>query len=443
MTTNAEYCKNYRQRKYNISNRLQQMQPTPPQDLYLCSDHVDNIDPQEDEVNNYFNQLNTANDDEYRSHGSSYEDSSIIDSEYETESDSDLDCFTDDDDDGTLLYQDGSISLYQAYKAIKKFIIKCNLSYTNILNLILLILFLLPVGHGLSKLGILRCYKKKENFFYNTLCINCNHEVQPTDGKCSSTCNFYGKQRTNDSVTELAEANIVDRIKNVVKRNLPLITEYQQRAHLLLPNDILNSVAYQQIHKDSIFNRLTLTIHADGIQLVTTKRKKFYAVTGTILEIPPPHREYARNKLLFVLYFSENEPTPSIIYDNLCQQMRKIINEKFTVISGQKFNIKFQLFKADLPCRSLSICTKQHNGYYCCSNCLQRGKTVGGTCVYYSSDEIQPARSHRDYIDAATEAERNQNQISVFGVHGKSPLLSLFFNVQVNCPFDYMHLCCR
>ena len=91
MTTNAEYWKNYRQRKYNISNRLQQVQRTSPQDLYWCSDHVDNIDLQEDEVNNYFNQLSTANDDEYRSHGSSYDDSSIIDSEYETESDSDLD----------------------------------------------------------------------------------------------------------------------------------------------------------------------------------------------------------------------------------------------------------------------------------------------------------------------------------------------------------------
>ncbi|CAM4912919.1 unnamed protein product [Rotaria socialis] len=209
-----------------------------------------------------------------KSHGSSYDDSSIIDSEYETELDSDLDCFTADNNDGTLLYQDGSISLYQAYKAIKKCIIK-----------------------------FLKQFAKTSQRYAWT---------------SRSTCNFYGKQRTNDSVTEVAEANIVDRIKNVVKRNLPLIIEYQQRAHLLLPNDTVNSVAYQQIHKDSIFNHLTLTIHADGIQLVTTKRKMFYAVTNNFLEIPPPHREYIRNELLFVLYFCENEPTPSILYDNLC-----------------------------------------------------------------------------------------------------------------------------
>ncbi len=184
-------------------------------------------------------------------------------------------------------------------------------------------------------------------------------------------------------------------------------------------------------------------MHSDGMQLITTKSKKFYVISGTILEIPPPHREFARNKLLLLLYFSENEPTPSILYHHVCQQIKDLINETYVVICGQKFNVKFQLFKADLPCRSLSICIKQHNGYYCCSNCLQYGKTYGGSCVYYPYADLQPPRSYRAYTDAATEAEKNQNQISVFGIHGKSPLLSLFFDIQMNCPFDYMHLCCR
>ncbi|CAF1584340.1 unnamed protein product, partial [Didymodactylos carnosus] len=116
-------------------------------------------------------------------------------------------------------------------------------------------------------------------------------------------------------------------------------------------------------------------IHADGIQMITTKPKKFYVVTGTILELPPPLREYARNKLLLVNYLSENEPTPLLLYDRL----------------------------------------------------------------YI---DPQPSHSHHSYLTAAAEADRNQNQMSVFGVHGKSPLLSLFIDVQENCPFDYMHLCC-
>ncbi|CAF3273227.1 unnamed protein product [Rotaria sp. Silwood2] len=267
--------------------------------------------------------------------------------------------------------------------------------------------------------------------------------VNSNEGKCSSKCVLNGHQRTADSLTELGQANIFQRIKCVVKRNLHLIIEYQQSAHRLVPNDIINGTFYKQIHTNSKFNRLTLSIHADGMQVITSKPKKFYVVTGTILEIPPPHREYARNKLLLVVYFSENEPTPLLLYDHLSQQLQQLINEKYVIIDGEKFNIRLQLFKADLPCRSLSICIKQHNGYYCCSNCLQYGKTYDGPNVYYPYTDTYPNRSHSDYIRSATEAERNQNQISVFGIHGKSPLLSLFANVQINCPFDYMHLCCR
>lgn len=256
-------------------------------------------------------------------------------------------------------------------------------------------------------------------------------------------CSLYGHQRTADSSTELAMADVFQRIESVVRRNLHLIIEYQQRAHLLLPNDIVNGEVYKQIHSNSKFNRLTLMLHSDGIQLITTKSKKFYVISGTILEILPPHREFARNKLLFLIYFSENEPTPYILYKHICQQIKCLINEQYVPICGQKFNVKFQIFKADLPCRSLSICIKQHNGYYCCSNCLQYGKTCGGSFVYYPYADSQQPRSHHAYIAAATEAEKNQNQISVVGIHGKSPLLSLFFDMQMNCPFDYMHLCCR
>ncbi|CAF3397733.1 unnamed protein product [Rotaria socialis] len=108
--------------------------------------------------------------------------------------------------------------------------------------------------------------------------------------------------------------------------------------------------------------------------------------------------------------------------------MRKIINENFIVISGQKFNIKFQLFKVDLPCRSLSICIKQHNGYYCCSNCLQRGKTVGGTCVYYSSDEMQVMHFYeniQDVVNVTPLLDKYREDISVVYQDEKRHLYSL------------------
>ncbi len=54
-----------------------------------------------------------------------------------------------------------------------------------------------------------------------------------------------------------------------------------------------------------------------------------------VLEIPPPHHKFARNKLLFLVYFSENEPTSSIFYHHVCQQIKDLINEIYLFIIRQ------------------------------------------------------------------------------------------------------------
>ncbi|CAF4539933.1 unnamed protein product, partial [Didymodactylos carnosus] len=187
--------------------------------------------------------------------------------------------------------------------------------------------------------------------------------------------------------------------------------------------------------------------HADGMSIVTTKPKKFYVITGTIIEIPPPYREYAKNKLLLGLYLSENEPTASMLFEHLVYELKLLIASDYIfVINNINIQLRFQLFKADLPCRSLCTCIKQHNGYYACSHCLQRGNTLanGSNNVYYPYVTTSPSspRTHQQYVIASNQAELNNGQLSVEGIFGASPLLSLFSNVQSNVPFDYMHLCC-
>ncbi|CAF1478738.1 unnamed protein product [Rotaria sp. Silwood1] len=305
ISVNAERCRAYRQRISNVSDRLQNTDTTLSQQGNDISVHQkENImlmnedEMVQNDINNYFYQMHDLNDDEIELNSFIYNNNSDDYNDNETNSDSELDYSTDTNDyDNTLLYPNGSISLCQAYAAIKSFI------------------------------------------------------VNPNEGKCSSKCVFNGHQRTADSLTELCQANIFQRIKCVVERNLHLIIEYQQRAHRLVPNDIVNDAVYKQIHTNSKFNRLTLSIHAEGMQVITTKPKKFYVVTGTILQMPPPHREFDRNKLMLVVYLSENEPTPLLLYDQLSQQLQQLINEKYVIIDGEKFNITFQLFKTDLPCR--------------------------------------------------------------------------------------------
>ncbi|CAF4586694.1 unnamed protein product, partial [Didymodactylos carnosus] len=156
------------------------------------------------------------------------------------------------------LYQGGTLTLDGAYKAIKNFIIKSNLAVTHVLCLISLLLYLLPSGHNLTRLGIVHSLKKREFFLYETKCVRCYQQVDPSVGNCTIGCLLYGKPRTTDGITELCYGNLVERIKCITRRNLSLILNYPKHAHVLLPNDVINGSVYKQLHTNIKCNQLTL-----------------------------------------------------------------------------------------------------------------------------------------------------------------------------------------
>ncbi|CAF1421564.1 unnamed protein product [Rotaria sp. Silwood1] len=284
---------------------------------YVNDEHIDN-----DAINEYFDEIYEVNNNE-----NEYEElnSSNSSNEHDSDSDRGIDFRTDteDEDDNNNnipLYPNSFKTLRQAYTAIKAFIIKCNLTFTHILYLISLLLFLLPSGHRLTRSGI----------------------VNAADGKCLSTCILYGSKRTADSLTELCIANVFDRTKCVVKRNLSLILEYQKRANHILPNDIVNSSVYNKLHQDSKYHRLTLMIHCDGIQMITTKSKKFYVVTGTLLEIPPPllRQDYfVEFKKIYLNVFNETITTDFPLFCRFVRGTLKFNSLMYSRIGSRLSNI--------------------------------------------------------------------------------------------------------
>ncbi|CAF1660999.1 unnamed protein product, partial [Didymodactylos carnosus] len=76
----------------------------------------------------------------------------------------------------------------------------------------------------------------------------------------------------------------------------------------------------------------------------------------------------------------------------------------------------------------MCLCLKQHNGYYACSNCLQRGDVLqqGSSIVYYPYQEKEAAtRTHDQFLEAAREARLQGGMM--LG--------------RILC-IGYMHLCC-
>ncbi|CAF1546407.1 unnamed protein product [Didymodactylos carnosus] len=124
-------------------------------------------------------------------------------------------------------------------------------------------------------------------------------------------------------------------------------------------------------------------------------------------------------------------PLPKLLFSRLIAELKQIINNNYFIVANNKFQLRFQALKADLPCRALCLCLKQHNGYYACSNCLQRGQVLGdrNNIVYYRYEQNQQPRTHRQFKAASHQAQLNNGQLSIEGIHGKTPLLELSFNV--------------
>ncbi|CAF1500094.1 unnamed protein product [Didymodactylos carnosus] len=89
---------------------------------------------------------------------------------------------------------------------------------------------------------------------------------------------------------------------------------------------MISGVVCKQLHINVKHNPVTLMLHGDGMNIITTKLKKFYVVSATFVELPPPLREYSRNILLLHLFLSENEATAAVLFDRLRSNMKDFIN---------------------------------------------------------------------------------------------------------------------
>ncbi|CAF1593011.1 unnamed protein product, partial [Didymodactylos carnosus] len=344
------------------------------------------------------------------------------------------------------LYFNSNITVEQAYIYICDYISEFKLTLVQQKRLILLLILLLPNDSLLNQKHLSKWMSVKNSFTYSVLCAHCTNILDTKTGICSILCPMNGKLRTDDGIIETCLADIKGSMSRVAERNIDLIMEYPKQAKFLVPNDIINGTIYQRDATND--PTITIQLHSDGFDILTTKHKHCYATTATILEIPPPLRDYAQNKILLSLYFSKKEPTPECLLNNLIKRLDELRTIGLTVINSNKkinFKIKFQGDKNDQPCRSLKWKISQFNGFDACTNCLQHGETRNSNMVYYPYTTNPTPRTQQMYLNAARMADSRttvtQHAI-VQGIKGTSPLLKIFDNVSEHALFDYMHACC-
>ncbi|CAF0916637.1 unnamed protein product [Didymodactylos carnosus] len=221
-----------------------------------------------------------------------------------------------------LLYDNSNIHVSEAVSSIHNYIATCKLNSSHQKKLLDLIFFLIPKDNNLNRRKLMK--QLKQPFFYKTLCNCCSKEVDLTTNECSNTCKLNGKERNQEGIIEQCMNDLNPSVSDVVKRNLHLITTYPSLVDKFLPNDILNANIYkQETQSKSLY--ISLQLHSDGIDVMTTKHKNCYVTTGIILEIPPPLRDMSKNKILLSLYFGKKEPSIELIYGKLLEDLSTLI----------------------------------------------------------------------------------------------------------------------
>lgn len=103
------------------------------------------------------------------------------------------------------------------------------------------------------------------------------------------------------------------------------------------------------------------------------------------------------------------------------------------VIDDKIYKILIHAFICDAPARSYLKCIKNHNGYFGCERCIQRGKWLGRMTF---SELDSPKRKDEDFLHGINTDSSDEHIVGI------SPLIDINIGLVSMFPLDYMHLVC-
>jgi hypothetical protein len=113
-------------------------------------------------------------------------------------------------------------------------------------------------------------------------------------------------------IVEIVNLDIRTQMKSIITRNISFLTQN----HYLFPSsDITSGSFYRSTKSNTKCNTITLILHTDGAPLVRSTKQAIWPCFGSIVELPPPIREYQKNIILLALWSSRTKPNVSIFLE--------------------------------------------------------------------------------------------------------------------------------
>ncbi|CAF3017892.1 unnamed protein product [Rotaria sp. Silwood2] len=336
------------------------------------------------------------------------------------------------EDDKRPLCNGSSITVTNAVHRITNFYLNINLDKHKVNGLLRLIKSLLPKPNLLP--STLKSMNKVLQYCSSTstvlLCSDCYQSCNKlgirSEMCINPNCSTSFRARRTTEIIEVVRFDIRYQIQSIMNRN----TAVMNKSQLFPPSDIVFGDQYQHLLNTNS-NKITLVVHSDGAPIVRSSKKSIWPCFASIVEIPPPLREFQSNIIVLAFWLSKKKPDVNIFLQETVNDLSLIIKNGTSIFIGDKeykIELGTQFFISDLPAKALFCCTTYFNGYSACTFCHSRGKAsffflfknivvcilVFGIQIIikfsiHTKNNDLTARTHDGYFKAAKEAILKSN----------------------------------
>lgn len=219
-------------------------------------------------------------------------------------------------DESPPLYDGSTMSTMKAMKLLMDLLISdMNLDKKNILHLLKLIKSILPQPNTLPVTwkSIMKLFGRANLFTAIFLCSLCHRRCDTTTFSTkvckNKMCSRSGLTLKTNEMIELVNLDIRTQLKAIISRNIKLLSK---NADYFPKSDISMGAFYQTTISESKCQTITLVLHTDGAPLIRTSKQSIWPLFASIVEIPPPIREYQKNIVLLALWSSKTKPDVNV-----------------------------------------------------------------------------------------------------------------------------------
>lgn len=276
------------------------------------------------------------------------------------------------------LFEGSSISVYEAIHRLSSFCLDANMNKSSVVRLLRIVKSILPQPNLLptgwksimKTLGFTSSSKK------TYLCSKCYQQcVSSSNGEkkcCNPECPRYHRTIKRFDIVELIHMDIRSQIQQIMIKNYSFLNQ----TCLYPRTDICYGDDYS--HSNAEFsNRITFIVHTDGSPLVKSSKQSLWPCFASLVELPPPIRDYQENIVVMALWASRSKPEPNVFLHETIDELKELIaNGTSIFIHDKEYHVVFrtQCFVSDLPAKALFCRTINFNGYFACTECYSTGK---------------------------------------------------------------------